>query len=134
MNAFSDIISQLKEAAKTADIEAQKIVESKPELLASLNRAQLAVGNNALGGDMPRYVSGSKAPQAPNKIKLFDTGKFTEGINPLFSPVGIGMTSTDSKVSFLDPKYPLALGLSPSSIAVIQGVIERELPTKLLGK
>lgn len=132
MNAIEEAINRLKLMAKKADQLAVDIVESNPVLLGNLNRGQLREGVNSVGSDMPSYVSNSKAPKAPGTIKLFNKGEYTKGINPLFSNEGIDMTSKDQKVKFLDPKYPLALGLNDDSVLVIQKEIEKELPRKLL--
>lgn len=132
MSALDDAILRLKRMKDNADKLAKEIVESNPTLLSNLNREQLRAGTNANGNSMPSYVSNSKAPQAPGGIELFDTGRYHAGIKPLFGSNEIVMTSIDQKVRFLDPKYPLGLGLSPESIIVVQNEIKKELPSKLL--
>lgn len=132
MNAIEETISRLKKIKKSAKTEAENIVKSNPNLLSDLNRQQLSKGEKADGSDMPLYVPDSKAPKAPGKIKLFDKGSYTKEIKPLFSGVGVDMTSTDRKKRFLDPKYPLALGLSDPSILIIQEKVKKELPNRLL--
>lgn len=114
------------------DSIAKKAFEEESKLMSDLNRGQLEEGKTALGTDMPSYVSNSKAPKAPGAIKLFDTGEYTRKISPLFNSKGVDMTSLDSKVEFLDRKYPIALGLDDESIRILQNKVIPEIQKDLL--
>lgn len=131
MNAIQDALNRLQKMKAMTPVIAKEIITNDPKKLADLNRDQLSKGSDALDKDMPKYVRESKAPKAPGKIKLFDSGDYTKGINPLFDSVAIDMTSTDRKVAFLDNKYPTALGLAPSSIEVLKKEIIEQEPNLL---
>ena len=127
MNAITGALDRLNKMKAMTPKIAKEIITDDPKKIADLNRSQLSKGTDALDKDMPKYVRNSKAPKAPGKIKLFDEGNYTKGINPLFDSIAIDMTSTDRKVAFLDNIYPTALGLSPSSIeALKKEIIEQE--------
>ena len=130
MSALTDTILRINNIKRKAQSIAIEEIKKEGSLLADLNREQLNNRKDANDNPMPNYVAGSKAPSAPSGITLFDTGDFHGGIETLFDSTGISMTSSDSKVSFLDPKYPTALGVAPSSIEkikpeVVPNIIER---------
>lgn len=81
------------------------------------NKKQLEEGKRSDGTDMPDYVENSKAPSAPGLVKLFDTGEFYEGIEPLFSEDGIEVIGLDDKTGFLVGKYgQMIFGLNKDNI------------------
>ena len=84
MNAIELVIKRLENwISKVEEITIDEI-KKESALIEQLNRNQLMSGINADGGDMPKYKQGSKQPQAPGKIKLFDTGAFQRGIKASF--------------------------------------------------
>lgn len=125
MNAIEETISRIENMIRMAPIIAVEEFKKEADLMAQLNRDQLMSGTDALGNSTPTYVSNSKAPQAPGKIKFFDKGDFQQGIKSLFSSEGIEMTSTDFKNKFLNPykKVVETLGLSPRSVEEVQIVV-----------
>ena len=106
--------------------------KEESEEFAKQNRRQLEEGKDAKGENLPNYAPTSKAPKAPGKIKLFDSGDYYKGINYKFDQSGVQPDNTDSKKRFLDlfrGKFP-TLGLTTISIGrinniVIPNVIER---------
>lgn len=127
MNAIELVIKRLENwISKVEEITIDEI-KKESALIEQLNRNQLMSGINADGGDMPKYKQGSKQPQAPGKIKLFDTGAFQRGIKASFDNEGIDMNSTDFKNAFLNPyrKAIETLGLTDNSIEELQ---EKILP------
>ncbi len=99
-------------------------------LFSDLNRSQLLSGTDAEGNSMIPYVQGSKAPSAPGKTTLSDSGDYHRGIKPLFDNDGVNMTSTDSKLAFLDPKYDTALGINENS----QNILIEKVKPKVINR
>lgn len=66
-----------------------------------LQKDQLKSGKKADGSDMPKYVKGSKQPDAPGKWTFDDTGQFYSGIDAIFGSNEFIMSSNDSKTDLL---------------------------------
>ena len=113
--AIQETIGRLQSMVKNVEQIAIDELKKNPNVLAEMNREQLMSGINADGGSMPNYAASSKKS---GKITLFDKGPFQQGITPMFDDQGMDMTSTDSKVSFLDPfrKVINTLGLIGSNV------------------
>lgn len=99
-------------------------------LFSELNREQLLSGTDAEGQSMIPYVAGSRAPSAPGKTTLKDSGDYHRGIKTLFDSGGVNMTSTDSKFAFLDPKYDTALGINENS----QNILIEKVKPKVINR
>ena len=100
------------------------------EFIAELNRDQLRRGMRGDGSFLPDYVPGSRQPQAPGRIKLFDKGDFYAGMAPIFEDEGLVIANTDEKTVFLVRRYGDILNLTIESrnklrIALLPGVRRR---------
>ena len=109
MNPIEKLINNLTMIEKNIQSIAISELKKESELLSQVNRDQLDVGTTSTGDPMPSYVDSSRGG-----IRLHDTGDWWAGIKPVFDSDGLDMTSTDYKTSFLDKKYPLALGVRQS--------------------
>lgn len=100
------------------------------EFIAELNRDQLRRGMRGDGSSLPDYVPGSRQPQAPGHIQLFDKGFFYAGMAPIFEDEGLVIANTDEKTVFLVKRYGDILNLTIESrnklrIALLPGVRRR---------
>ena len=110
-------------------VRAEAVAHQK--LIAQLNREQLSQGIKSDNTSMPDYKDGSKSPNAPGPIQLFDTGDFHAGIEPLFESKEITMLGVDPKSDLLAGKYGKNIfGLTPENIQLLRmemlpGIIRR---------
>ena len=110
---------------KVTEIAMEEAIKHR-KFIQEANRRQLQEGKRADNSSLPNYVQNSKSPSAPGVIKLFDTGDFYQGIEPLFDEEGIEMIGVDSKTGLLTGKYgKLILGLNEKNIAELS---KRMLP------
>lgn len=91
-----------------------KVASEERKYIEELNREQLIKGINADGTSTPSYVSGSKSPSAPGKIKRLETGEFFDSLFAEPDKQGITIFSTDEKANFMD-KWGEAKGLTRES-------------------
>ena len=91
MNAIEETISELTRIKNTAEKVMIEETKKESKLMSDLNIDQLMSGVDAVGKNMPDYAGTSKKS---GKIRLFDTGKYQEGIHPLFSNSGFDMTTS----------------------------------------
>jgi hypothetical protein len=89
--------------------------------VSELNQSQLAEGQRPDGTSLPNYsatsVNSFGKPAGP--IKLFDTGDFYQGIEPLFEDSGFDINGLDSKTDMLISRYGDILGLSKDSVDLL---------------
>jgi hypothetical protein len=125
LTAIKEVLKRLIALQKAIEAIVINEIKAQSELIEQLNREQLMSGKDAFGNDTPNYVKGSKQPQAPGKMKFFDTGDYQRGIKAVFESEGIEMTSTDFKNKFLNPykESVETLGLNDESIKKLQAVI-----------
>ncbi|MDC3237436.1 hypothetical protein OAT93_01745 [bacterium] len=105
--------------------------KEESQLLGDLNRSQLNEGLDANGKPTPNYAESSKKS---GRIRFKDTGKYTEGIKPLFEGDGFQMTSTDEKRAFLNPwkKVVETLGVTVKNLYLVLVKIKPRIVNKLL--
>lgn len=126
---IGDTINRIQKMLNSVDDIAKEAFKQETSLMSELNRGQLDEGVDALGNNMPNYASSNKKS---GKINLFDKGDFHQGFKPLFDDEGVDMTSTDRKVSFLDPKYNTALGINEASQEVLIDKVIPVIQTELI--
>ncbi len=124
-----NILDQKAKKLETLLLNITEIIRAEAidhkEFIELLNRVQLRAGEKADGSDMPDYAEGSKQPQAPGKIQLFDTGDFHDGIAPIFGEYELDMVGFDVKTPLLVKRYGAEiLGLTKES--------QEELAKKLM--
>ena len=124
LRRLEKVVAQINLIVRSEVIKEQK-------LIARMNREQLMSGTKADGSSMPNYVEGSRQPQAPGKIKLFEEGLFHEGIEPLFSDLGVEMVGLDFKTEFLEPKYGNILGLTSSNIKKLITIVRPRILARI---
>ncbi|TNE75029.1 hypothetical protein EP331_00235 [bacterium] len=109
----------------------QDVLIGEREYIAELNRKQLWKGKKSDGTDMPSYVPNSKAPNAPGKIVLFDTGAFHAGFDALIEDDQFEVIGTDTKTSFLTKKYGHILDLNEESLQELRRRIKPKIEKRL---
>jgi hypothetical protein len=113
--------------------EAQKEGVRQQGYISKLNVDQLKAGTKADDSDMPKYSPNSRSRHAPAKIKLWDTGDFHSGIEPLFeSNEGFDMVGTDQKTNLLVGIYGKILGLNKESRAKLAKRMLPKLAARML--
>lgn len=112
MSKLNSTLQSLKDIRSELRAQRRIAIEQDKEWIEERNRKQLIKGTKADGTAMPRYVNGSKQPNAPGKIVLFEDGDFHRGIKTEVGKDAFDNTSTDSKTAFLKPKYGKIFGLT----------------------
>lgn len=116
MRQLLTIAKRLARLPEIFEQEARKEATRHQKLISKLNIDQLKQGEKADGTDMPPYAENSQSRHAPAKIKLWDTGDFYGGIQPLFEDKGFDLIGVDDKTNMLAQKYgKQILGLSKES-------------------
>lgn len=110
----------------------QDVLIGERDFIAELNRKQLWEGKKADGTNMPNYVPNSKAPNAPGKIVLFDTGFFHAGLESLIEEDQFEVVGTDSKTGFLTAKYGHILDLNENSLEILRREIKPKIEKRLI--
>ena len=132
MSELTIAIKELQNVVSNIEQIAIKEFEEEAKTIADLNRQQLKNKTDAEGNATPVYSSSNKKKRG--RLDFLDKGNFKLGIKSLFDTEGIEMTSTDRKVSFLNPYFHKTsgsivdtLGLSPDSIDTITIKVNEEL-------
>lgn len=101
--AIRDKVKAVKKIPDRLDIITKRALRPLAGQIAELNQEQLKKGMRSDGSFLPDYSKRSVEefgkPEGP--IKLFDTGDFYKGINPVFDASGFTLQGKDSKTEYL---------------------------------
>lgn len=124
MSVITQRLAGLRQVVSTIDSIVRKEVIKQQKLISQMNREQLLAGKMATGEDMPEYVPTSSKS---GLIRLFDTGDFHGGIEPLFEDEGITLVGLDEKTGILIDKYGAIMGLTPSNIEKLRDAVRPKI-------
>lgn len=134
MRKIERLISALTELSKSN--LAKEFADENAELFENLNRDQMAKGLNQTGNFMPKYKDNplnKKKNRTGEPIKLFDTGLYRSKVKSDPKNNEVVIDNTDSKNSFLQPKYD-AIGLTPGSLGIVRNKFKSFGITKFRNK
>lgn len=125
MTVFKDLAYRLRLVKKSLpEILRDAIIEHR-EFIAELNRQQLWMGERSDGTMLPFYKEGSKQPNAPGRIVLFDEGDFHDGIDISIDDSSFEMVGVDEKTAILLHNYgQMILGLNEENINELRAKIK----------